>query len=222
VTIVTLRILFVEKDPTTADLLVPSLERKGYQIMVANTQRQATSRGRSVRPDVLIIDVASFGAKGYSISDTVRARLDGVATILLLAEGHKAAGSSAEAFMTPPFTSRKLLHRVRKIGNGLLSRLLRAGDLSLDPDTRTLRKGQTVTHLRPKEAALLELFMLNRGKVLRRRRIMNEVWETDYMGDTRTLNVHIHSLRSRIEDDPSAPRYLRTVRGVGYRFDAPE
>jgi DNA-binding response OmpR family regulator len=219
---VTLRILFVEKDPTTADLLVPSLERQGHQVNVANTQRQATSHARSDRPDVLIVDVASFGAKGYRLCDTVRGRLVGVATILLLAEGHEAAGSSAEAFMTPPFTSRKLLHRVRKLGEGVLSRLLRVGDLSLDADARTLRKGQEVTKLRPKESALLELFMRNCGIVLHRRRIMNIVWETDYMGDTRTLNVHIHSLRGRIEDDPARPQYLRTVRGVGYRFDVPD
>jgi DNA-binding response OmpR family regulator len=219
---VTLRILFVEKDPTTADLLVPSLERKGYQVTVANSQRQVTSRIRSGRPDVLIVDVVSFGASGYSLSDTVRARLDGVATILLLAEGHKAAGSTAEAFMTPPFTSRKLLYRVRQLGSTLLSRLLRAGDLQLDPDSRTLRKGPQLIQLRPKESALLVLFMQNRGKVLHRRQIMKEVWETDYMGDTRTLNVHIHSLRGRIEDDPGNPRYLRTVRGIGYRFDVPD
>lgn len=218
----TLRILFVEKNPTTADLLVPSLERKGYQVTVAHTQRQATSRIKSTRPDVLIVDVTSFGAAGYSTSNTVRSRLDGVATILLLAKGHKAAGSTAEAFMTPPFTSRKLLYRVRQVGDALLSRLLHAGDLQLDPDSRALRKGRDVVQLRPKEAALLELFMRNRGKVLHRRQIMNEVWETDYMGDTRTLNVHIHSLRGRIEDDPRRPRFLRTVRGVGYRFDVPD
>jgi two-component system response regulator RegX3 len=222
VTIVTLRILFLEKDPTTADLLVPSLKRSGYQVTVANSQRQATNRIRSARPDVLIVDVASFGVSGYSISDTVRGRLDGVATILLLAKGHKAAGSTAEAFITPPFTSRKLLYRVRKIGDALLSRLLRAGELQLDPDSRTLRKGREVLQLRPKETDLLALFMRNRGKVLHRRQIMNVVWETDYMGDTRTLNVHIHSVRGKIEDDPSSPRYLRTVRGVGYRFDVPD
>lgn len=221
-TIVTLRILFLEKDPTTADLLVPSLKRSGYQVTVANSQRQATNRIRSARPDVLIVDVASFGVSGYSISDTVRGRLDGVATILLLAKGHKAAGSTAEAFITPPFTSRKLLYRVRKIGDALLSRLLRAGELQLDPDSRTLRKGREVLQLRPKETDLLALFMRNRGKVLHRRQIMNVVWETDYMGDTRTLNVHIHSVRGKIEDDPSSPRYLRTVRGVGYRFDVPD
>jgi DNA-binding response OmpR family regulator len=218
----TLRILLVEKDVTTADLLVPSLERKGYQVSVARTQRQAMSRIRSARPDVLVMDVASFGLNGYKVSDTIRVRLTGVPTILLLETGHSSAGSTAEAFMTPPFTSRKLLYRVRKVAEKLTSRVIRAGSLALDPDTRTLRKGNSSQHLRPKEAALLTLFMCNQGRVLSRQEIMKEVWETDYVGDTRTLSVHVRWLRLKVEDDPDSPRFLRTVRGIGYRFEVPE
>ena len=151
----TLRILFVEKDITTVDLLTPSLERKGYRVSVAQTQRQATNRIRALYPDLLVMDVASFGAKGYKVSDSVRARLEGVPTILLLESGHAGAGGAAEAFMTPPFTSRKLLHRIKKVAQHLPRRELRAGFLVLDPYTRTLRKGDKVMHLRPKEAALL-------------------------------------------------------------------
>jgi DNA-binding response OmpR family regulator len=217
-----LRILFVEKDVTTADLLVPSLERKGHLVSVATTQRQAVSRTRSYCPDILIMDVASFGAKGYKVSEAVRSRLDSVPTILLLAKGHASAGSTAEAFMTPPFTSRKLLYRVRKIGETLSSREMRAGSLAFDPDTRTLRNGAEILYLRPKEAALLTLFLHNQGKVLSRQEIMKHVWDTDYMGDTRTLSVHIRWLRIKIEENPSKPRLLRTVRGVGYRFQVPE
>ena len=218
----TLRILFVEKDMTTVDLLVPSLERKGHQVAVAQSQRAATSRIRSERPDVLVMDVASFGARGYRVSDTVRSRLQGVATILLLPEGLGSAGGAAEAFMTPPFTSRKLLYRIKKVAERLPQREIRVGDLALDPDTRILRKGAAVTQLRPKEATLLLFFMQHPGKVLSRREIMKAVWETDYVGDTATLNVHVRWLRTKIEDDPGAPQYLRTVRGVGYRFDAPD
>jgi two-component system alkaline phosphatase synthesis response regulator PhoP len=219
---VSLRILFVEKDITTADLLVPGLERKGYQVQVARTQRQALSRIRSKRPDLLVMDVASFTSSGYRISEAVRSRLEGVPTILLLPKGHATAGSTAEEFMTPPFTSRKLLYRVKKVAEGITSREIRAGPLALDPDTRMLRKGDTTEHLRPKEAALLTLFLLNQGKVLSRHSIMKEVWETDYFGDTRTLSVHIRWLRLKIEDEPSSPQFLRTVRGVGYRFEALE
>lgn len=214
-----LRILFVEKDVTTADLLVPSLERKGYQVSVAQTQRQATSRIRVQRPDVLVLDVASFGSQGYRISDALRARLDGVPTILLLEKGHTSAGATADAFMIPPFTSRKLLYRIKKVGEKLTSREIRVGPLALDPDARTLRKGNEILPLRPKEAALLALFMRNPGRVLSRQEIMKKVWETDYLGDTRTLSVHVRWLRLKIEDEPNEPRFLRTVRGVGYRFE---
>ncbi len=216
-----LRILFVEKDMITADLLVPSLERKGYTVSVAQTQRQAMSRIRSSRPDLLLLDVASFGASGYKVSDAVRAKLDGVPTILLLEKGHANAGAMADAFMVPPFTSRKLLYRVRKLAEKLTSREIQAGPLVLDPDTRTLRKGADTTHLRPKEAALLIYFIQNSGRVISRRELMRQVWETEYLGDTRTLSVHVRWLRTKIEDDPNRPRFLRTVRGVGYRFEIP-
>ncbi len=216
-----LRILLVENDLTTADLLVPSLRRKGHQVVVAYTQRQATSRIRTWHPDVLVMDVASFGAKGYRLSDAIRARLGGVPTILLLQEGHDEAGSTAEAFMTRPFTSRKLLYRIKKVAVHVSRREIQAGPLVLDLDTRTLYKGEETCHLRPKEAALLTQFMRNPGRVLSRKELMREVWETDYLEDTRTLNVHVRWLREKIEDDPSKPRFLLTVRGVGYRFDVP-
>ncbi len=91
--------------------------------------------------------------------------------------------------------------------------------MALDPDTRILTKGGKSYHLRPKEATLLTLFLHNAGKVLSRLEIIKQVWETDYVGDTRTLSVHIRWLRAKIEDDADDPQFLRTVRGVGYRFD---
>jgi len=216
-----LRILFVEKDVTTADLLLPSLERKGYQVTVAQTQRQAMSRIRAGRPDLLVVDVASFGTAGYRVSDAVRERLDGVPAILLLEAGHASIADTADGFVTPPFTSRKLLYRVRILAERLTSREIRAGPLVFDPDTRILRKGDTTWPLRPKEAALLVYLIENPGRVLTREQLIRDVWETNYIGDTRTLSVHICWLRSKIEEDPSAPVLLRTVRGVGYRFEVP-
>ena len=214
------RILFVEKDVTTSDLLVPSLQRKGYKVSLARSRRKAASLCRSAYPDIVVVDVASFGAAGYDVVDTVQSRLDSVPLILLLSEGHAAAGGQAAAFMTPPFTSRKLLYRLRKVAETLPSRVIRVGELALDPVTRTLSNAQTTCRLRPKEAQLLALFMRNNGRVLNRREIMKEVWDTDYLEDTRTLTVHIRWLRVKVEDNPSRPRRLCTVRGVGYRFEA--
>jgi DNA-binding response OmpR family regulator len=212
------RILLVEKDVTTADLLIPSLERKGFQVTLARNRRQALRGRQSFRPDILVIDVTSFGATGYDMVNAVQSRLGNLPTILLLEEGHAIAGSQAAAFMTPPFTSRKLLYRLRKVAETLPLRELRAGDLVLDPLACTLQKGQSRIRLRPKEASLLAFFMRHPGQVLSRNEIMSEVWDTDYMDDTRTLNVHIRWLRLKIEDNPSKPRMVRTVRGVGYTF----
>ncbi len=213
-----LRILLIEKDMATVGLLVPGLQRKGYQVATAQTQRQAMNHIHALRPDLLVLDIASFGANGYKISTAVRAKLETVPTILLLEKGHANAGTTADAFMTPPFTSRKLLHRIKNVAAKLTSREIRSGPLTFDPDTRTLHKGENSSHLRPKEAALLTYLMQNPGRVLSRREIIKQVWETDYIGDTRTLSVHIRWLRVKIEEDPRHPRFLRTVRGVGYRF----
>jgi DNA-binding response OmpR family regulator len=213
-----LRILFVEKDVTTADLLVPSLERKGYQVVVARTQRQALSCIRSHHPNILVVDVASFGTNGYRISDTIRAQMEAAPTILLLEKGHIGAGD-VNAFMMPPFTSRKLLFRIRKVSEKLEDQVMHAGPIRFDPDTQILRCGGQAHRLRPKEAALLTFFMRNPEKVLSRQEIMKQVWETDYVGDTRTVSVHVRWLRLKIEEDPSRPRILRTVRGIGYRFE---
>jgi DNA-binding response OmpR family regulator len=101
------------------------------------------------------------------------------------------------------------------------SRRLRAGGLILDASGRYVVKNGVATHLTFKECTLLEILMRNRGKVLSRKILMKEVWETDYLGDTRTLDVHICWLRTKIEDEPREPLLIRTVRGVGYRFEVP-
>lgn len=217
-----LRILFVESDGTTAGDLVPSLERKGYQVILARTQRQAISRSRMLRPDLIVMDIASFGSNGYRTCSAVRARLDGVPCVLLIEKGYPTTAADAEELMLPPFTSRKLLHRIKKLADKVVNREIAIGPFSLDPDTRVLSKGTASCHLRPKEAALLSLFFRNSGKVMSRPEIIKQIWETDYVGDTRTLSVHVRWLRSKIEDNPDHPIYLRTIRGVGYRFDCPD
>jgi DNA-binding response OmpR family regulator len=130
-------------------------------------------------------------------------------------------GGIAAAYIVPPFTSRKLLYRIKQVTENLAHRDLQAGPLVLDLRTRTLLNGDQTHHLRPKEAELLALFMRSPGKVISRRDLMREIWQTEYMGDTRTLSVHIRWLRLKIEPNPDTPVLLRTVRGVGYRFDVP-
>ncbi len=183
--------------------------------------RQAASRVRSFRPDVVVIDVASFGPRGYAVRESICSHSEAVPVVLLLESGRRTLGETAEAYMIPPFTARKLLYRIKKVSEHLSQRELRAGSLSLDPQARTLQNGDRRYNLRPKEAALLAVFMTNPGRVISRQELTTRVWEPDYMGDTRTLNVHVRWLRQKIEADPGSPRFLRTVRGVGYRFEVP-
>jgi DNA-binding response OmpR family regulator len=140
--------------------------------------------------------------------------------VLLLPKGHDGAGDRAEAYMTPPFTSRKLLYRINKLARQISPRHIQRGELILDTDAQMLYRNGSSWHLRPKETALLAMLMSNEGRVVSRQEIMNKVWETDYMADTRTLNVHVCWLRSKIEADRQSPRILRTVRGRGYLFNA--
>jgi DNA-binding response OmpR family regulator len=215
-------VLLVEKDVRTSDLLAPSLAEKGYRVTVARSQRQALSHSHPARPDLLVLDVPSFGANGYKVWEAVRSRLGNVPAILLLEKGHAAVGGAAESFMERPFTPRKLLHRIDKLAEELDPRHISLGPLVLDPESRALRCGERTVPLRPKEAELLAFFMRHPGKTLSRQEIMRAVWDSEFEEDTRTLSVHVCWLRRKVERDPSAPRLLQTVRGVGYRFDVPE
>jgi DNA-binding response OmpR family regulator len=217
-----LTILFVDRDTATTEVLVPGLERKGHEVTVARSLHQALARLGSFRPDILVVDVASFGRSGYKVVDGIRPQLPDVPAILMVTKGDTLTTGDACEVLSAPFSSRSLLFRVAKIAKTLTSRDLHVGPLLFEPDTRLLHRIDQVMSLRPKEAALLALFMRNPGRVLSRKDIVRAVWETDYCDDTRTLSVHVRWLRLKIEEDPHRPRLLRTVRGVGYRFDADE
>jgi DNA-binding response OmpR family regulator len=120
-----------------------------------------------------------------------------------------------------PFTARTIVDRVTRLLDRQQRGVLKAGRLTLNLQTRCVSYGDVTHRLTPKQCALLQVFMVHEGTTLTRRFLMSTVWNTDYMGDTRTLDVHVRWLRERIEDNPSNPQYLRTVRGVGYRFGVP-
>jgi DNA-binding response OmpR family regulator len=120
-----------------------------------------------------------------------------------------------------PFTARKVINRVVRLLDHRQGGVLKAGRLTLNLQTRCVSHGDVTHRLTPKQCDLLQVFMVHEGTTLTRRFLMATVWNTDYMGDTRTLDVHVRWLRERIEDNPSKPQYLRTVRGVGYRFGVP-
>lgn len=170
-------------------------------------------------PDCVLLDMTSLnGRAGEEAYNLAREDLR-MLPLIILADKEAARKFPADAVITAPLTWRKLSYRLKKLPSD--KRFLRAGPLTLDLLRRVLIKGGEELHLTPKLALLLETFMRNRGRVLTRVYLMKKVWDTDYMDDTRTLDVHIHWLRKLIEDDYRSPVYLRTIKKVGYRFDVP-
>lgn len=218
----TVQILFVEQDEPPAGSFSQRLLEKGYEVTVVHNAKEASSELRSGRHDVLILDAAPPDLDGRKTYQALSKQIQGVSVILITAGDEEIDGTMQIDFhLSRPFTIRKLANRIKKLAERRLKDILRMGDLSLDLRKRIVTKGNREYKLTPKQAELLEVFVRNSGEVLTRKILMKEVWNTDYLGDTRTLDVHVRWLREKIENDPSSPVYLRTVRGVGYRFEVP-
>ena len=217
------QILIIEDESSVASLVSRNLSQKGYDITVRG-RKQALRRARKRKPSLVILDLSASEA---SVAETCQLLSDatGAPIIALTDSPHKLEEIDGVEYLAKPLDFRELtaivestLKRRRK-RKKRPRRFLRLGDMSLDLQTRCLIKGEHRHRLTPKEFLLLKLFMSNPGRVLSHRRLMKEVWNTDYLGDTRTLYVHVSWIRKKIEDMPGAPVYLRTIRGVGYRFD---
>ncbi len=218
----TVQILFVEQDESPVSSFSQRLLDKGYAVTIVHSAKEASSQLRSGEHDLLILDSAPPDLDGRKTYQALWRQIQGVSVILITDGDEKIDETMQIDFhLARPFTTRKLVNRIKKIAERRLKEILRMGDLTLDVRKRIVTKGDKEYRLTPKQAKLLEIFAHNAGKVLTRKTLMKEVWNTDYLGDTRTLDVHVRWLREKIEDTPSAPVYLRTVRGVGYRFEVP-
>jgi DNA-binding response OmpR family regulator len=212
--------------------LEPALAKRGYEIVLSldldtlEDLEDATSAQqadlRSV--DLSIIDV-SCGRDGTASCRAISRACPYRPIILLVEEGALVSAESQKLtcgnVLQLPFTSRKVLNRVVKLLDHRQGSVLQVGELTLNLQTRCVHHGEAAHRLTPKQAELLHVFMEHAGQTLTRKFLMATVWNTDYMGDTRTLDVHVRWLRERIEENPSTPKYLRTVRGIGYRFGPP-
>jgi DNA-binding response OmpR family regulator len=185
-------------------------------------------------PALVIIDVPSLKVSADRLCLSIK-RVQDVPVILIGPEPHTNGTSSApqlantfavpgcaDAYLPRPLQLRRLLNRVDKMMPEGQALELRCGDLIFRPAEGVLRKRADELYLNPKLSKLLQLFMQQPGEVLTRKFLMQQVWDTSYLGDTRTLDVHIRWLREAIEDDPTDPTYLRTVRRQGYRFENPK
>jgi len=213
------RVLLIEGKGASANSFRQPLEKKGHLIHVVHTGRSALERLVTAPPDIIIVDGASLSTSGTRICQMLHEHSPTTPIILIRGEGKPADRGAADACLVKPFTPRKLLNRIERLMPARWGEVLRVGDIALNLGQRCVIRNGRETRLTPKQFRLLEAFMRRPGEVLSRRFLMHHVWQTDYIGDTRTLDVHIRWVRQVIEENPDEPRYLRTVRGIGYRFD---
>jgi DNA-binding response OmpR family regulator len=216
------------------DSVGPVLEQHGYRVAWVRSAKNALAFFEKDIPALVIIDVPSLKVSAERLCQGIKRLHQEVPVIMIGPEQHVGnspaaiggAGSStpatcADAFMPRPLQLRRLLTRVDKMMPEGQALELRCGDLIFRPAEGVLRKHGDELYLNPKLSKLLQLFMQQPDEVLTRKFLMQQVWDTSYLGDTRTLDVHIRWLREAIEDDPTDPIYLRTVRRQGYRFENP-
>ncbi|MCX7791466.1 MAG: response regulator transcription factor [Chloroflexaceae bacterium] len=225
-------ILLVEDDTTLAETLRYNMEREGYGVLVASDGVQGLELARRERPDLVVLDIMLPRLDGFSVCRILRQESD-VPIMMLTArqdEVDRIAGLElgADDYVSKPFSLGEMLARLRAIMRRserqprLGREVLEAGALRIDTSSRRAwRDGQELS-LPQKEFDLLTCLIRNHGIALSRDLLLERVWGLDFVGDSRTVDVHIRWLREKIEPDPGRPRYIQTVRGVGYRFEVPE
>jgi two-component system response regulator RegX3 len=220
----------VEDEQAISEPLAEHLGREGFDATVSGTIEEATSAWRATSPDLILLDVMLPDGDGRDLCRLIRAESD-VPIIMLTARGEEidrivGLELGADDYVVKPFSAGELVARMRAIMRRGRSTArmgpIEVGSLHLDPSSRTVTKEGEPIELAAKEFDLLHLLMANAGDVVRREMIMDEVWDPHWFGPTKTLDVHISWLRKKIEDDPSEPRFITTVRGVGFRFVSPD
>jgi DNA-binding response OmpR family regulator len=225
-------ILLIDDERKLTDPLRSSFERAGYEVTIAHDGQSGLNLANVIKPDVIVLDVMMPGLDGWHVCQAVRQH-SAVPIIMLTAlddtvDRIKGLELGADDYLVKPFGFKELEAHVRAIlrriqlDRGYHDAHIRVGDIMLDLEAHIVTKGGKEINLRQKEFEILTLLMANVGKVISRERLFDEVWGTDWLGDTRTLDVHMSWLRAKLEDDPAHPMCLQTVRGIGYRFNDPE
>jgi DNA-binding response OmpR family regulator len=225
-------ILVVEDEPTLRETLVDALEADGFRVIAAADGREALERFRADRPDLILLDLMLPELSGVEVTRIIRAE-SGVPIVMLTAkdsELDKVVGLElgADDYVTKPFSLRELTARVRALfrraeatGAAATPATVDLGRVQADLAGHRLLRDGAALPVKPKAFELLAFLVRNPGQVFTRDQLLEHVWGYDYGGESRTVDVHIHWLRSQIEDDPGHPLYLHTVRGVGYVFRRP-
>jgi len=224
------KVLVVEDEESFSDALSYMLRREGYEVEVATTGPDALIAFDRSGADLVLLDLMLPGLSGTEVCRTLRAKST-VPIIMVTArdtEVDKVVGLElgADDYVTKPFSSRELVARIRAVlrrggeVEELLTATVEAGPVRMDVERHVVSVDGEPVAMPLKEFDLLELLLRNAGRVLTRGQLIDRVWGADYVGDTKTLDVHVKRLRSKIEPDPANPKYLVTVRGLGYKFEA--
>lgn len=223
------RILLVEDEASFSEPLSYLLEKEGYDVAVAETGPDAVTRFRADGADLVLLDLMLPGMSGVDVCRRLRSQ-SSVPIIMLTAkdsEIDKVVGLElgADDYVTKPYSSRELLARIKAVlrrlsePEELVAATVEAGPVRMDIERHVVTVRGDQVSLPLKEFELLEMLLRNAGRVLTRGQLIDRVWGSDYVGDTKTLDVHIKRLRAKIETDPAAPRHIVTVRGLGYKFE---
>jgi two-component system response regulator RegX3 len=223
------RILVVEDEQSFRDALSYMLRREGFEVELAETGPAALELFERHGADLVLLDLMLPGLSGTEVFRAMRAR-SGVPVIMLTAkdsEVDKVVGLElgADDYVTKPYSARELLARIRAVlrrrgePEELVPATLEAGPVRMDVDRHVVSVGGESVPMPLKEFELLELLLRNAGRVLTRGQLIDRVWGSDYVGDTKTLDVHVKRLRAKVEPDPGSPRHIVTVRGLGYKFE---
>ena len=225
------RILFVEDELSISQPFAKALTREGFEAVTAATAAEALELADRIEPDLVLLDLNLPDGDGRDVCRELQRRHD-VPVVMLTARGSEldrvvGLELGADDYVVKPFSSAEVIARIRAV----LRRAQRAperlepmtvGGLEVVPDRREVTLDGTAVDLTRREYDLLERLMRDAGRVVSREDLLNDVWDTNWFGSTKTLDVHVGQLRRKLGDDPAAPSYLRTVRGVGFRMSSPE
>ena len=224
------RILVVEDEESFSDPLSYLLRREGYEVAVADDGPAALDEFDRNGADLVLLDLMLPGLPGTEVCRQLRARSNVPVIMLTAKDGEidKVVGLElgADDYVTKPYSSRELVARVRAVlrrgsePDVAVPTAVEVGPVRMDVERHVVTVDNRPVNLPLKEFELLEILLRNAGRVLTRMQLIDRVWGSDYVGDTKTLDVHVKRLRSKIEPDPANPRYLVTVRGLGYKFEA--
>lgn len=216
-------VLLIEKKAQTRSAYYEGLTRKGFKVVYASNGSQAEKQiQEEEKIDLIILNAASFYSNGGGILRNIKLVKPSIPVLLILPENRDPEETMADVVLSLPFTLQKLLNRMKPLLPVWKKDILKAGMLQLDMRDRIVRYQGKQVRLTPRLMMLLQQLMEKAGEVIEREELFRKVWETDYVQDTRSLDVHISWLREALEQDPRHPRLIKTIRGVGYRLDLGE